>query len=91
VIQTFKSTGAELAVIIDEYGGVLGLVSLNDILEASSWRSSRLLAKRTRAIRREDGSWLFDGMIHIDELKDYLDIDELPDEDEAITKHSAAW
>ena len=33
-------------------------------------------------IRREDGSWLFDGMIQIDELKDYLDIDELPDEEE---------
>ena len=38
VIQTFKSTGAELAVIIDEYGGVLGLVSLNDKIGRASCR-----------------------------------------------------
>jgi len=83
VIQTFKSTGAELAVIIDEYGGVLGLVSLNDILEAIVGEVIAPFGEEEpEAIRREDGSWLFDGMIHIDELKDYLDIDELPDEDE---------
>jgi putative hemolysin len=34
------------------------------------------------AIRREDGSWLFDGMILIDDLKDRLEIDDLPHEDE---------
>lgn len=83
VIQTFKNTGAELAVIIDEYGGVLGLVSLNDILEAIVGEVITPYGEdEPEAIRREDGSWLFDGMIHIDELKDYLDIDELPDEDE---------
>jgi putative hemolysin len=83
VIQTFKTTGAELAVIIDEYGGVLGLVSLNDILEAIVGEVITPYGEdEPEAIRREDGSWLFDGMIHIDELKDYLDIDELPDEDE---------
>ncbi len=83
VIQTFKSTGAELAVIIDEYGGVLGLVSLNDILEAIVGEVIAPFGEEEpEAIRREDGSWLFDGMIHIDELKDYLDIDELPDEEE---------
>lgn len=38
--------------------------------------------REEEAIRREDGSWLFDGMILADDLKDYLDVDELPDRDE---------
>jgi len=82
-LERFRETGAELAVIIDEYGGVLGLVSMNDILEAIVGDVFSPQGKQeAEAIRREDGSWLFDGMIQIDELKDYLDIDELPDEEE---------
>ncbi len=83
VLQNFRTTGAELAVIIDEYGGVLGLVSMNDIIEAIVGEVVTPQGEdEADAIRREDGSWLFDGMIHIDELKDYLDINQLPDEDE---------
>lgn len=83
VLESFRTTGVELAVIIDEYGGVLGLVSMNDIIEAIVGDVFSPLGKQeAEAIRREDGSWLFDGMIQIDELKDYLDVDELPDEEE---------
>jgi putative hemolysin len=39
--------------------------------------------KDQEAVQREDGSWLFDGMIAIDELKEILDIDRFPDESRA--------
>jgi putative hemolysin len=83
MLENLRTTGTELAVIIDEYGGVLGLISLNNILEAIVGDVFKPHGNyEGQATRREDGSWLFDGMILIDELKDYLDIDELPDKDE---------
>jgi putative hemolysin len=83
VLESLRSTGVELAVIIDEYGGVLGLVSMKDIIEAIVGDVFSPHGKQeAEAIQREDGSWLFDGMIQIDELRDYLDIDGLPEIDE---------
>jgi putative hemolysin len=82
VLERFRAAGCELAIIIDEYGGVLGLVSMKDIIEAIV---GEVVAPHDQdeaeAIRREDGSWLFDGMIHIDELKNYLELDKLPNEE----------
>lgn len=82
-LEQFRSTGIELAIIIDEYGGVLGVISMNDILEAIVgdvvYPHKDYEAQVTR---REDGSWLIDGMLRVDELKDYLDIDDLPNIDE---------
>lgn len=83
VLENLRSTGVELAMIIDEYGGVLGLVSMNDILEAIVGEVVTPHGDyETQAVRREDGSWLFDGMTQVDELRDYLDIGKLPDQDE---------
>jgi len=83
VLERFRSSGAELAVIIDEYGGVLGLVSVNDIFEAIVGEVVGPGGmQEAEAFRREDGSWLFDGMLQVDELKDYLGGIKLPDEDE---------
>jgi len=81
VLENFRETGAELGLIFDEYGGVSGLVSVNDLLVAIVGDVFTPQAQQEpEAIRRENGSWLFDGLIRIDVLKDYLEIDELPDE-----------
>ena len=83
VLERLKKSVADMAVVIDEYGGVLGLVSMNDILEAIVGDvATSEGGPEPEAIRREDGSWLFDGMILLHDLKDALDIDGLPDEDE---------
>ncbi|MDK2981039.1 MAG: magnesium and cobalt exporter, family [Chloroflexota bacterium] len=83
VLQDFRSTGIELAVIVDEYGGVLGLVSMNDIIEAIVGDVATPEGDLEKdIIQREDGSWLFDGKVHFDEVKELLNISELPDEDE---------
>lgn len=82
-LEQFKRAGAEIAVVIDEYGGVLGLVSLNDVLEAIVGdMTPESNQSEAEAIQREDGSWLFDGMILADDLKATLDMDELPEEED---------
>jgi putative hemolysin len=82
-LEQLKSPGVEMAIVIDEYGGVLGLLTMNDLLEAIVGEiASSDGEQEAEAIRREDGSWLFDGMILADDLKDILDLDALPLEEE---------
>ena len=83
ILEQFKRTGMEMAVVIDEYGGVMGLVSMNDIIDSIVGDvTSPRDEQEAEAVRREDGSWLFDGLIQIDDLLDHMDIDELPEESE---------
>ena len=82
-LERLKQSVADMAVVIDEYGGVLGLVSMNDILKAIVGDvATSEGGGEPEAVRREDGSWLFDGLILLDDLKDAMGIDGLPDEDE---------
>jgi len=84
VIEMFKRTGVHVAFIIDEYGSVQGLVTLTDLLEAivgdlpsSSETGEEMITKR------EDGSWLIDGTLGIDDFKEHFEIKELPGEERA--------
>ena len=81
VLELFKRTGTQAALVIQEYGDIQGLITLNDILEAIVGDiSSRDDLDGPQAVQREDGSWLFDGMLPIDEFKDILHIRALPEE-----------
>jgi putative hemolysin len=81
LLQNFRSSGVQLAFVVDEYGEVLGIVTLRDVLEAitGEFRSSR--ADDQWAVKRDDGSWLLDGLIPIPELKDRLELKALPEEE----------
>ncbi len=82
-VEILKKSGFEIALIIDEYGGVLGLVGMGDILQSIIGNvSSPLETEDEEVVLRDDGSWLFDGMIQIDELKEHLGIERLPEEEE---------
>jgi putative hemolysin len=85
VLEKFKKTGVHLATIIDEYGTVQGVVSLTDVLEALVGDIPHIdeLAEPQK-IRREDGSWLIDGMMLIDDFKEIFDIDKLPEEESGL-------
>ncbi len=82
VLEQFKKTGVHLATLIDEYGVVQGVVTLTDVLEALVGDIPHIdeLAEPQK-IRREDGSWLIDGMMLIDDFKEIFDIDKMPEED----------
>jgi putative hemolysin len=81
LLQNFRASGGQLAFVVDEYGEVLGIVTLRDVLEAitGEFRSGR--AEDQWAVMRDDGSWLLDGLMPIPELKDRLGLGTLPEEE----------
>jgi putative hemolysin len=81
LLEHFRATGAELVFVVDEYGAVQGVITVRDVLEAITGEFSPPSADDAWAVRRTDGSWLMDGLIPVPELKDRLEIRELPEED----------
>jgi putative hemolysin len=86
-LDNIQTSGVHLAVVVDEFGGITGMVTDYDILEAIVGEIPEDgLDTDALAVQREDGSWLFDGLIVIDQLKEILDISELPGEDRLAYK-----
>lgn len=89
-IRTFldqlKQTTANMALVIDEYGSLEGLVTLKDVLEGIVGILPEPVNRNTpQAIRREDGSWLFDGMLSIHSIEEFLRCPPMSDLDETYT------
>jgi putative hemolysin len=79
------SGGGRMVLVVDEYGVVQGLMTPRDLLEAITGELVQTNADDSSwAVQREDGSWLLDGMMPVQELKSRLNIKSLPQEDEAI-------
>ena len=78
--QLQKST-SKMAFVIDEYGGVLGIVTMQDLLEAITGQFTQAGQVMSWGTMRADGSWLLEGTVPIHELKDMLDIRQLPEEE----------
>ena len=74
-------TCAQLVFVVDEYGAVQGVITLRDVLEAITGEFGPESGDDAWAVRREDGSWLMDGLIPVPEIKDRLEIKDLPEED----------
>jgi putative hemolysin len=83
VLELFKSSRVHIGIVIDEYGTTQGLVTLNDILEAivGDIPATNQPAKQ-KVVQREDGSWLVDGMITLDEFSEEFEQVPLPDAEE---------
>jgi putative hemolysin len=81
LLDQFRASSAQLVFVVDEYGEVQGMITVRDVLEAITGEFTTPSDGDSWAVRREDGSWLFDGLIPVPELKDRLDLKELPDED----------
>jgi len=81
-LEIFKEKGTELLLVIDEFGGIQGLLTINDILEEIV---GQIETEAPQATQRQDGSWLLDGMLEVDEFKDIFKLNALPHEDEYET------
>jgi putative hemolysin len=81
LLDNFKNSGVQLAFIIDEYGEVQGIVTLQDVMEAITGEFKTHRVEDQWAVQREDGSWLLDGLIPIPELKDRLSLKGVPEEE----------
>jgi len=81
VLEAFKTSGEPMALVVDEYGDLEGLVTQSDILEALVGDIPGSADADQRVVRREDGTCLIDGMVGLDELKQVLGVAHLPGED----------
>lgn len=83
VLERFKADKSQIAILIDEYGELQGLMTFNDLLEEIVGDVPEFGDPvDPEAVQRPDGSWLVDGRFSIDDLKYLLDIKELPEEEE---------
>lgn len=79
VLEAFQKTGQHFAVVLDEYGVVEGVLTLTDLLEAIVGDlSGPGEAPGPRAVLLPDGSWLVDGMLPADALRDHVVHRDLP-------------
>ncbi|MGH8728632.1 MAG: hemolysin family protein [Burkholderiales bacterium] len=82
LLQMFKQTSIHFALVVDEYGDLQGLATLNDVMEAIVGDIPGAdLEIDDEAVQRADGSWLVDGMLSIDKFKTLFDLEEMPEEE----------
>jgi len=75
------SVSGRMVLVVDEYGVVQGVMTPRDLLEAITGELVQTtLPQAAWAVQRDDGSWLLDGMMPVQELKSRLGLDELPEE-----------
>jgi putative hemolysin len=81
-LDLIKEAGAHAALVIDEFSGVLGMVTLYDVLKSIvGFIPTAGEEEEIQVVQREDGSWLLDGLLAIDDVKELLGIETLPEED----------
>ena len=91
LLNTLRNEGVHETIVLDEYGGFSGLVTLHDIMEEivglmPSGEEERQ-EEENRIVEREDGTWLVDGLLDVDEFKEFFHIDkELPREEDDLYK-----
>ncbi|TCD48148.1 hemolysin family protein [Chlorobium sp. N1] len=81
LLDHFRTSGTQMVFVVDEYGEIQGLVTLQDMLEAVTGEFVPRNSEDSWAVEREDGSWLLDGLIPVPELKDTLELRSVPEEE----------
>ena len=85
LLEEFRDAETPLALVVDEYGDIEGVVTVNDLLAAvvgASQIGHGGSDDHSPIVQREDGSWLIDGSLPTDDLRELLQLNHLPGEDE---------
>ncbi len=82
LLRTFRQQRANFALVVSEFGSTEGIVTLDDLMYSLVGEMAPGIddSEDSLAVRRPDGSWLLDGLLPIDEMKDRLDIRRVPQE-----------
>ncbi|MGC1517810.1 MAG: hemolysin family protein [Azonexus sp.] len=84
ILKQFKSAREDFALIINEYALIVGLITLNDVT-ATLVGETLDSSDEAQIIRRDDNSWLVDGLTPVGDLENLLDIPPFPDDDQFET------
>lgn len=80
LLTQFRESGVQMVFVIDEYGEIQGLVTLQDVLASLAGEFKPRDPEDAWAVQRADGSWLLDGLTPVPELKDRLALKTVPEE-----------
>ena len=83
LLEQFRESGMQMVFVVDEYGDVVGLITLQDLLQALAGEFKPADPSDVWAVQRDDGSWLLDGLMPVLELQDTLGLTGVPDEERA--------
>jgi putative hemolysin len=84
LLEIFREEQQPIALVVDEYGDIQGMVAVNDLLGAVLGRAqaTESIDDEPLVVERDDGSWLVDGRLSTEELREMLSLHELPGEDD---------
>ena len=84
LLEEFRDAETAIALVVDEYGDIEGLVTLNDLLAAVVGKTATPLIETANQpiVQRDDGSWLIDGGVASDDLRELLGLAQLPNEED---------
>ncbi|MBC6906643.1 HlyC/CorC family transporter [Saccharophagus sp. K07] len=85
LLNYFRNSSTQMAFVVDEYGDLKGLITLQDLLEALTGEFYSEDSTDSYIVTRDDGSYLLDGLLPVVDLKDCLQLEHLPDEGEYET------
>lgn len=76
LLKIFKKEKIQMAIVIDEYGGTFGLVTIEDILEEIVGEIQDEFDEETEEIKKtEDGKYIVDGKVHIEDINELLEVE----------------
>jgi putative hemolysin len=81
VLEFFRAQKTHIAIVVNEFGQTEGLVTLSDLLASVVGDVPSSIDELPLAVQREDGSWLLDGLLPLDEMKEKLALTALPEEE----------
>jgi magnesium and cobalt exporter, CNNM family len=81
VVKRFQRRPNTAAMVVDEYGGIQGLLSLHDLVEAITGDLGETAGDTGEAVQRADGSWLLDGALPVHQVRSLLQSGPLPGEE----------
>jgi putative hemolysin len=74
VLESFKNEGNHYGIVVDEYGSVQGIITMDDMLDALVGESTEHYQDEYKIVQRNDDSWLVDGQYSIFDFEKYFDV-----------------